>query len=122
MSNLFTSDGIMNQSDSNKESDNDKEINKTIKRKKTRNKFGYFINEDENDENKLSFSDNEESDNYYGQFTPGKDKYVINNLEKEKNKNNNNNKDEFHNENILISTERNNIQINKMNIKSMEKY
>ena len=122
MSNLFTSDGIMNQSDSNKESDNDKEINKTIKRKKTRNKFGYFINEDENDENKLSFSDNEESDNYYGQFTPGKDKYVIYNLEKEKNKNNNNNKDEFHNENILISTERNNIQINKMNIKSMEKY
>ena len=130
MSNKHTSDGIMNQSDSNKESGSDKIINKTIKRAKTRNQFGYFIKEDEKEEIKMSSSDKEESDNYYGQFTPGKDKYVLNNDgnenisdEKENYKKNKiNSMDELHYEDIIISTERNNIYIKEMKIKFMEKY
>ena len=131
MSNKFTSDDIMNQSDSNKENGNDKIINKTFTRKKTRNKFGYFIKEDEKDEIKMSSSfEKEESDNYYGQFTPGKDKYILNNDGKENisdekenyKKYKINSMDEVHNEDILISTERNNIQVKEMNIKFMTKY
>ena len=131
MSNKLTSDDIMNQSDSNKENGNDKIINKTFTRKKTRNKFGYFIKEDEKDEIKMSSSfEKEESDNYYGQFTPGKDKYILNNDGKENisdekenyKKYKINSMDEVHNEDILISTERNNIQVKEMNIKFMTKY
>jgi len=126
MSNKLISDDIMNHFNLNKKNGSDKIINKTIKRKSFRNKFGYFINDEERDENKIPSFD----EDYYGQFTPGKDKYVINNEVKENISDENekyknykiNNADEIHNEDILISTERNDIQIKKMNIKFMEKY
>lgn len=129
MSNKFTSDEIVNKDDSDKKIANDNNFNQ-FKRKTIRNKFGYFINDDERDENKMSSSDKEESDNYYGQFSPGKETKVINNDikdnisdEKEKYKNYIiNNREELHNEDILISTERNDIQIKEMNIKFMENY